>query len=325
MKLKTMRHAWLLLALAALPGQADEKTFNGRWLIEVKSDSGNSDAGPWWLEVTGAGSGKSAGSFYGATGGRVAPFVEAHFQDGELGFTVERLYGKAEGYDEPKLIQAESTVRLSGDAVHGTTTRQDREFTWVGRRAPELRETDDGTWQEEKPVVLFDGKHLSHWDTLHAGRKHEWLVRDGVLTNKVGADILVSNETFWNFKLHVEYRVPPGTNSGIGLRARYEVQILDDYGQPPGPQGNGAIYSRITPSLNASRPAGEWQTVDVTLIGREVSVVLNGRRIIHKQEIAGLCGMPTDSREDQPGPVTLQGSKAPIEFRKIVVTPLVRR
>ena len=323
--MKTMRHVWLLLALAALPAQADEKTFNGRWLIEVNSDSRDSNAGPWWLEVTGAGSGKPAGSFYGATGGRVASFVEAHFQDGELGFTVERLYGKAEGYEEPRLIQAASTVRLSGDTLHGTTRREDREFTWVGRRAPELRETDDGTWREEKPVVLFEGSHLSYWDSLHAGRKSDWLVRNGVLTNEQGADILVSNEKFWNFKLHVEYRIPPGTNSGIGLRARYEVQILDDYGQPPGPQGNGAIYSRITPSLNASKPAGEWQTVDVTLIGREVSVVLNGRRIIHKQEIAGLCGMPTDSREDQPGPITLQGSKAPIEFRKIVGTPLVRR
>ena len=110
----------------------------------------------------------------------------------------------------------------------------------------------------------------------------------------------------------------------MGLRGRYEVQIFDDHGQPPDVHGNGAVYSRLRPSVNASKPAGEWQTFDITLIGREVTVVLNGVTIINRKQIDGLCGLATDPYEDRPGSVTLQGDHGPIEFRNLVVTPLVR-
>jgi hypothetical protein len=114
------------------------------------------------------------------------------------------------------------------------------------------------------------------------------------------------------------------SNSGVGLRGRYEVQILEDHGQPPNRHGNGALYSRIVPRINASKPAGEWQTFDVRLVGRQVTVVLNDERIIDKQEIEGLTAIAANGDEDKPGPFLLQGDHGPVEFRKIIVMPLVK-
>jgi hypothetical protein len=142
--------------------------------------------------------------------------------------------------------------------------------------------------------------------------------------NTPAANNLVSDKKFWNFDLHAEFRVSAETNSGIGLRARYEVQILDDFGKPPNTHGNGALYSRILPAENASRPPGEWQTMDIRLIGRQVSVTLNGKKIIVKQEVEGLTAMASDPNEAEPGPITLQGDHRAVEFRSVVVTPLVK-
>jgi hypothetical protein len=143
------------------------------------------------------------------------------------------------------------------------------------------------------------------------------------MANVVGANNLVSDTLFWNFKLHVEYRVGKDSNSGIGLRGRYEVQILEDYGKPPGKHSNGALYSRVAPAVNASKPAGEWQTYDIRLVGRQVTVVLNDQKIIDQQEIEGLTAIAGNADEGKPGPIILQGDHGPVEFRKIVLTPLV--
>src|SRR5262249_48802178 len=103
------------------------------------------------------------------------------------------------------------------------------------------------------------------------------------------------------------------------------VQILDDYGKPPDTHGNGALYSKILPSENASKPAGEWQTVDVRLVGRQVSVTLNGKKIIDKQEIEGLTAIANHPDGAEPGPILLQGDHRAVEFRSLIVTPLQNR
>ncbi len=115
-----------------------------------------------------------------------------------------------------------------------------------------------------------------------------------------------------------------GSNSGIGLRGRYEIQVLDDYGQPPNSHSNGSLYSRIAPSVNASKRPGEWQVYDITLIGRDVTVVLNGKKLIDRQVIEGLTAMGHDPNEGEPGPISLQGDHGPIAFRNILLTPLVK-
>jgi hypothetical protein len=122
----------------------------------------------------------------------------------------------------------------------------------------------------------------------------------------------------------VEYLIGPRSNSGIGLRGRYEVQILDDFGRLPTVHSNGALYSRIAPAVNASRPPGEWQAFEIRLIGRQVSITLNGSKVIDKGIIEGLTAIATDPNEGEPGPITLQGDHGLVQFRKIVVYPLTK-
>ena len=195
---------------------------------------------------------------------------------------------------------------------------------WTGVRAPVLPDRDDGTWKRGDPVILFNGRDLTGWQPLLTTRTAGWTVKEGWLTNLPGAIDLVSEKKFQNFELHVEFLIGPRSNSGIGLRGRYEVQILDDFGRLPTLHGNAAIYSRIAPVVNASRLAGEWQVFDIRLIGRQVSVTLNGARVIDKGIIDGLTAIATDPNEADPGPITLQGDHGLVQFRKIVAYPLVK-
>jgi hypothetical protein len=170
--------------------------------------------------------------------------------------------------------------------------------------------------------ALFNGRDLSGWKLRHPEGKNGWKVVDGVLVNTPPSTDLVTEETFKDFHLHVEYRIPPGSNSGIYLRGRYEIQINDDYGKAVTQHINGAIYGLIPPAENATRPAGEWQTVDATLVGRRVTVILNGKKIIDNQVIEGPTGGALDNREAEPGPIMLQGDHGVVEFRNIGIKPI---
>ena len=304
-----MRSAVLLFLFSAalVAGDAD---FNGRWNITViKEPRGRA----WWLEVEGAG-GKGAlkGRFVGAPGGNMDPITDLAIHDGELRFTFNRK--------EVLTYRA----RLVNGHLEGAVDSPSLKRIWTGKRAPVIRDQDDGSWREGKPVSLFNGKDLTGWKPQVPGKPLGWSVTNGILGNVADANNLISERKFWNFSLHAEYRLQPHSNSGIGLRARYEVQILDDYGQPPDTHGHGAIYSRIPPAKNASKPAGAWQTMDVRLVGRTVTVVLNDVKVIDKQQIEGFSAVVVDPNEAQAGPLILQGDHRPVEFRKLVVTPLVR-
>ena len=307
----------LLLAVTAFAADGD---LNGRWLIAPPGDGPGRAA---WLEVSGAGSGTIAGSAVGLQpGGQLDPIAGAEIVDGELRFRVDRPARR-----EGKTVTVSSTTmaRLEGGELRGVTVQNGRETRWVGRRAPEIADRDDGGWVEGEPIVLFDGKDRDAWVTLHPERDAEWSVVEGALVNSKGADELVSKRKFWNFRLRVEYAVMEKSNSGVGLRGRYEIQIHDDHGEPATKSGNGALYSRKPADVNASMPAGERQTFDITLIGRDLTVRLNGKMIHDKVNVHGLTAMATDWREDQPGPITLQGDHGPVKFYRVTVTPLRRK
>jgi hypothetical protein len=93
---------------------------------------------------------------------------------------------------------------------------------------------------------------------------------------------------FGDFDLHLEYRLAPGANSGVFLRVQeddpvqrgFEVQVLDDHGRPPTVHTSGAIYDVVSPMFNMSRPAGSWNSLDISLRGRQVTVVMNGWPVI---------------------------------------------
>ena len=314
--MRTTMLAMFTIAGSALGADAD---FNGRWVIQAEGADRDRAA---WLEISGAGTGKITGSAVGMQpGGQVDPIVNARIEGGELRFQVDRPAGRGA---KQRMTHSVTTARLEGGAIRGKSVVGNRTIEWSGKRAPEIADKDDGSWKKGPPVALFDGKDLSHWEAQHPERTKEWSLRDGLLLNSDQADLLVSKEKFWNFELDVEFLVKPGMNSGVGLRGRYEIQILDDYGKPPSKSGNGALYSRVPPSKNASRPAGEWQTMHVRLVGRDLTVILNGEKIHDKTLVEGFTAMATDWLEDQPGPITLQGDHGEIQIRTVVVTPLAR-
>jgi len=307
-----------LLSAGLLSGA--EADLNGRWVIA------NEDATAkrvLWLEVRGAGTKEVTGSAVGmAPGGQVDAIVDARIEDGELRFHIDRYTGRGA---ERRFVNAQTSAKLVGDRLEGVTRADGRVIRWTGRRAPELDERDDGRWKKGEPVALMDGTRIDRWTTLDPSRlANDWRVIEGVLENAPGADVLTTKEKFWNLDLRVVFRVGEGSNGGIGLRGRYEIQILDDHGRPPSKSGMGALYSRVPPMKNAALPASEWQTFEIRLIGRELTVRLNGELIHDKIEVEGFTAMASDWREDKPGPITLQGDHGLVEFREITLTPLTR-
>ena len=308
--------------LALVPALAGDSDFNGRWDLTL---TGDARGRAWWLEVSGAGTPNIKGKFVGAPGGQMDVIPEIRISNGELIWVFERNYGYGSKEEREKPRRGIYKARLTGGKLAGTFGFQGNPILqFTGVRAPEIRDKDDASWKHGKMIQLFNGRDLNGWRVAMDGAKLAWSVQTGLLTNSEGAADIVSEEKFWNFELHAEYRVGPKSNSGIGLRDRYEVQIWEDYGRPVDGHSMGALYSRIVPSQNASLPAGQWQTMDIRLVGRTVTVTLNGKKIIARKEIEGLTAMAHDGNEAMPGPISLQGDHGLVEFRALNVTPLTR-
>jgi hypothetical protein len=182
---------------------------------------------------------------------------------------------------------------------------------WLAARAP-----PDGYRS------LFNGKDLTGWKVRDTGKYNAWTAQEGVLVNTQAGTDLISEEQFTDFLFHCEFKIPPGGNSGVYLRGRYEIQIYDDFGRPPDGQTSGGICNLIVPVENASKPAGEWQTLDVGIEGKRVQVVLNGKKVIDCGELTSPTGDALDQDADQPGPIMLQGRFGRVEFRNMRVKPL---
>lgn len=298
----------LLVGLApALSAQERQSPLIGRWDLVVHGSDGDY---PSWLEVRLSGYRTLVGSFVGHFGS-ARPISKVEFDQGRLKFTVPSQWER-----RPEDITF--TGNLEKDILRGETTDDaGKRVAWEGRRAPDLKRDHPPKWGE--PVELFNGKDLTGWKPRDAA-KNGWVVKDGLMVNaKPGTDIL-TEQTFTDFKLVTEFRYSKGSNSGVYLRGRYEVQIEDNFGQEPDSHKIGGVYGFLTPSVNAAKKPGEWQTLEVTLVGRAVTVILNGERVIDRQTIPGITGGALDSKEGEPGPILLQGDHGPIEFRKVTLT-----
>ncbi|RBL94104.1 3-keto-disaccharide hydrolase [Chitinophaga flava] len=287
---------------------ADPKALIGRWDITIDE---NGKSAPSWLEVKLSGFRTLVGYFVG-TSGSARPVAKVNFDNGKFSFSIPPQW---EGGSQDFLIEGE----LTDTGIQGTiTTSEGKKYNWKGVKAPYLKRTSAPVWG--KPINLFNGKDLSGWKP--SNDKNQWIVKDGVLTSPHSGANLISEQTFTDFKLHAEFRYQKGSNSGIYLRGRHEVQIEDSPADAhPSSVLFSGIYGFLTPSEIAALGPDRWQTYDITLIGRMVTVVVNGKTVISNQEIPGITGGALDSREGEPGPIYIQGDHGPIEFRKLVITP----
>jgi hypothetical protein len=307
-----------LLLLGGVPALADpDDPFTtrqpppviGRWDLKVHGPEGDY---PSWLEVRQSGFRTLVGSFVGRFGS-ARPVSRVDYDRGRVRFTLPPQW-------ERRTDDLTFEGKLQGDVVRGETTDdKGKRITWEGSRAPSLKRDRKPRWGN--PLELFNGRDLSGWKPRSSEVKNGWLVRDGLLTNATPGNDLLTERQFTDFKLYAEFRYPKGSNSGVYLRGRYEVQIEDDYGEEPDSHRIGGVYGFLTPRVNAAKKPGEWQTLDVTLVGREVTVVLNGEPVIERQAIPGITGGALDGDEGKPGPVLLQGDHGPVEFRKVTLTP----
>jgi len=323
----------MLFALIALTPKvrAADQDFNGRWDIQVHANPADfaqfTTTAAWWLGITGAGTPDMKIQFVGSPDGSLDDITIAKFQNGVLHFTWKATarYGHTPNPNDHAEYDVKYVNGLLQGAVTSPATTPATHLTFTGYRSPEIDEHDDGSWSKGKPIQLFDGKDLTGWTGVNSSKAEGWSVENGILKCAGQEDDLRTVAKYWNFELHVEYNLPANSNSGIGLRGRYEVQIASDYGRPPGMHGTGALYTRILPSLNAGKPPGEWQTYDIRLVGREVTTVLNGQKLYEKGVIDGLTGIAFDPFEGRPGPIELQGDHGGVEFRNVVLVPLTKR
>ena len=316
-----MRTLLGVLLLTVCPAFSADSGFNGRWDITTV---GEGRPRAWWVELTGVGSPSPSGKFVSAYAGDMNVIDKISVENGELVFAIVPKGGgaKAKQPQAARIYRAQLVDgKLDGTvAVEGQTRPPTK---WKAVRAPVINEKDDGTWKEGKPVALFNGKDLTGWKALNSSAEMKWSVKDGVLRNEPPTTDIVSERSFWNYKLHADFRIVEHSNSGIGLRGRYEIQILEDYGKPPNTHSAAALYSRIAPSVNASKPVGEWQSYDIRLVGRQLTVVHNGIKVLDKVEIEGLTAIADNADEGEPGPFIVQGDHSYVEIKSFVVTPLM--
>lgn len=300
-----------------LCGQNDSP-LNGRWDLSVEVDGVRL---PSWLEIRHSGHAALVGRFVYAFGSArpVAKIKEINSgikagEERKFSFVVPAQWEAREG-------EMKFTGTLTGEKMYGMMTYVDgKTYKWTGVRAPALDRKTMPVWGA--PRSLLNGKNLEGW---HASGKNQWKMENGILVSKSSGSNLITDEKFTDFKLHVEFRYPKDGNSGVYLRGRYEVQIADDKGKYPADIYLGGVYGFLEPNEMVAKSPGEWQVYDITLIGRRVTVVANGKTIIADQTIPGITGGALDSNEGDPGPIMLQGDHTAVEYRNLVITPVMKQ
>ena len=320
MKLRSVVFPLLMLASVSLPLAYAEKTasseadasvqsFLGRWDLTLKAPDREY---PSWIEIR-----QEDGQLKAqlvSRWGNARPLPRVEISSGKITFVSPK---EEEDRKDDMVFEG----KLTGDTLSGTTTGQDgTPWTWTGKRAPSLRRTGTPKWG--KPVKLFNGKDLTGWRPDKPNADKAWTVENGTLVSPGNGPELINDSKFQDFKLHIEFNCQTESNSGVYLRGRYEVQVETDSVQEPASHHTGGVYGFLAPSPEQPRKSGEWQSFDITLVGRKLTVVHNGTTVIDDQEIPGITGGALDSHEELPGPIYLQGGeKGHVAFRNIVLTP----
>lgn len=303
--MKNLAAGLVLAGMLAIPAISKKSNapFDGRWDLTVTTPEGTY---PSWLEVKGSDV---------RLVGRVASVHAASdvkLEGAHLSFSSSEWFGK------PTAVTWE--FHEASGKLTGTQKRADGvEGQIVGVRAPALNRKMPKKWT--KPEPIFDGKDLAGWEPDDPS-KNNWKAEDGELVDGAPGANLRTTRKFQDFKLHIEYNCPDKGNSGVYLRGRDEVQIeYEPVGTDDKYHSMGAIYGFIAPSVEIPRRPGTWESYDVTLVGRRVSVVRDGIKTIENQEIPGITGGAIDSHEGEPGVIYLQGDHTGnMRFRNITIS-----
>ncbi len=311
---------------------AAENPFLGSWELTIPGGA------PGWLGVKETGGRLQASMLWGW--GSVEPVATAKVQDGQLVLTRNHTVQQkdASGKQVKKTIVETITATVDDDSIKLTSTKPrengqgEEKAEFSGKRTPPMPPAPDlSQVKYGQAIELFDGKDLNGWRLTDPNAVSGWSVKDGVLVNNPVQEKgkphknygnLRTDAEFGDFNLKLETRLPKDGNSGVYLRGIYEIQVADTYGRRLDPHNMGAVYSRITPTTSAEKPAGEWQTMDITLVDRHVTVILNGTKIIDNQPVEGCTGGALWSDVTRPGPIYLQGDHTGVEYRNLVLRPV---
>jgi hypothetical protein len=266
--------------------------------------------------------------------GSAGPYENVEVKDGRLKFDIRKKQKKG-----PLTMQT-IDVGLKAGKLDGKIVRQlpngtveQEQFTGkkippMPAAAPDLSKVRFG-----HPIALFNGTDLTGWRANEPDKLFGWCVENGTLKNNTpktdfsatGAYANLRTEAvFGDFWLHIEFLVEANRNSGIYLQGMYEAQVVDRDSRMQGLQGVGAIFGAIAPSMNAGKPGGEWQSYDITLVDRHVTVVLNGQMVIDNQPISGPTAGAIHTNPAEPGPIYLQGDHTTVAYRNIYLAPVVK-
>ena len=321
----------LLVALTfgTVQAQNGADEFLGRWGLYLPNGAG-------WLNVHNDNGYLDAELLW--RGGSVLPVAHAYVTNGKL--VVTRVGQVNQDGMRKHQITQRFVFEPAFDELVGRAYMPDRKGMGEtvihvrGKRLPDLPPAPDVAEAKfGEPMELFNGTDLSGWHLINPEHKNGWVVEEGLLINdpqqpaddphKYHYGNLRTDKTFEDFNLKLEVNIPEGSNSGVYLRGIYEIQVQDTYEKDLNPHHMGALYSRITPSENAEKPAGEWQTMDMTLYNHHVTVILNGKTIIDNQPVQGVTGGAMTANEFSPGPIFLQGDHGKVLYRNIVLTPII--
>lgn len=302
-----LRLYFTLATLIVLPAAAQSgNPFAGRWDFTVTAKDSTY---PQWMELV-----ETNGTpqvRIQPRGGAVRPAAAVKMEGSHLLVTVTDA-----GADRPAVTW---DLTRNGDQLTGTQKTGDTPSAQLaGVRAPALQRNAPKSWS--KPEPLFNGKDLTGWEPVRDPKNSHWVAKDGELVNEAKGSNLKTTRKFDDFKLHVEFFCPEHCNSGLYLRGRYEIQIGSEGGSQPTHE-MGAIYGYVPAAVEMPLKTGEWQALDVTLIGRTVTVLRNGVKIHDNVEIPGITGGALDSNEGEPGPFFLQGDHTGgLRYRNIKVS-----
>ncbi len=282
----------------------------GRWNLTVTGADGVTF--PSWLEITFDDAGKLGGRLCGRVG-VAEPLARVEWKKNQLTFVdVEPAGG---GRNVERLYRAKIAFGMLDGQISGPSGPP---WSFIGARPPKFRERGRVPWGKGVPLI---SKGLLGWRLRASDRGSCWKEVGGVLGNHSPCVDIVSDGRYQDFRVRLEFKLARGSRTGVYLRGRYEVPLRDDAGERPSNRGTGAVHGLTVPLRNAAGAAEAWQSLDVTMIGRRITALINGVRVLENHEIPGPTGGALDSEEAIPGPIMLRGDQGEVAFRNIVVSP----